>query len=688
MTSKQRNARRRSRKRVPTGTRTVKEVRQILTTGTTADIAALIPPQPDTGHITLDAPEEVVTQFADRTVEAAIAFVKKAHITQFIDDERDGIKIKPGRPVETLSTRAILVAMRLATRDSRPLLLTEFRTILFRRLSPTMQSILGIPDDPYPDGQADRLLWTERNDARVKRAFHRVLLPLDPSVMPKNRVISADEAERLKRDLTEDQQRKRAADLDWVTGQLHEAAYQQLPQRVRDRVAAQTAAYCIDGTPLPLFARGQGLDKKVISADPDGGWYVRTGDHGDPDEKKKKKKTKSSTKKRSGKDKFKRTTDKFVWAREIHLITLSDVSHPTRLYLPGGLPFASTTEVAARDPAGAARRLFQNLKARGHKPGWLSGDILYTNQDEVKFQTPARDEGFDLVLGYGVNQLGDQGAHHSGARLIDGMYVAPCVPEDLVTIHADLREKRITLAEFKARIQARVEYRMRTKEIAKKEDPETGRRPVKERLGCPASGNNPTAMCALKPKSLAPRPTTQPDGAVVDVRRQIDHSKVLTAGHAPSVCSQETITITPADGASSASPFSSAATNTPPSTTAAANPKKACTAPPRTRPGSRSPTPDADAYAAGQPNNSSPRSSSPRPRRDASSGSSATPRPTATATSTSTVASTWMTTATPSRAPPAAHPERHRSRSPATHPRPHSPADIHRAQSAPCFSHP
>lgn len=524
-------SRRRNRKTQPArGTRTVRDVRQVLITGSVADVAARIPARPDTDHITLGAPGQVITQFRDADVEAAITYIDKTGIAGFVDTAYADMKKKSGRPA-TMSTRTVLVAMQLAVRDSRPLLITEIRTILHCRLSPGMRRRLDVPNDPRPTEQTQTARWAERTATRVRRTLHRMLAPIDPSIMPKNRIRSADEAERLKKDLSVKEQQDRAIALDYVCNQLTEAAYQQLPQSVRDRYQQKSPSYCIDATPLPLFARGQGLKKDVISADSDGGWYTRIGDHGDPAET-------QTTKP----DKFERTTDKLIWAREIHLIVTADASHPDRLYMPS-IPLAATTDVPGRDPAGAARRLFANLAARDHTPGALAGDILYTNQDEAKFQSPAREHGYDLVLGYGKNQLGVQGAHPSGALLLDGMYVAPCIPDDLVEATRRRSTGEITSKQFGAFIKARVEYRMRTKETS---DRVQGRN---ERLTCPAAGPKATAMCALKPKSMHARPTHQPDGAVVDVRRVIDHRKVLTDSTAPTVCQQESITITPRDGA-------------------------------------------------------------------------------------------------------------------------------------------
>lgn len=312
-----------------------------------------------------------------------------------------------------------------------------------------------------------------------------------------------------------------------------EVAYQQLPQQVRDRAATQGFGYCIDGTVMPAFARGRAVDSAEASADPDAGKYQRDADHSDPSDP-------DATHSDKGNHKYKRTTPKFIWGREVHLLATADQVHPDRLYLPA-LPLAFTTDRPAIDPAGSSRRVFANMKARGHQPGWLAGDILYTNQKAESYQTPAREEGYDLVLGYGVDQLGQQGAHGSGMPLIEGGYHAPCLPEDLARTTKDLREKEITFEEYHQRIRARLEYRMRNKEKAKGN--------ASERLACPAAGPNPTAICALKPKSEEPRPTRQSDGTVVDVRRKIDHRKVLTNGIAPKVCQHQTVTVTIEDGA-------------------------------------------------------------------------------------------------------------------------------------------
>ncbi len=436
---------------------TVRQVRTELNVGSVADINSRVPlvvyTNDDATHTkampALAAPERTRLQYPDKAVEQARQFIATTGIAAFVDDAHTAAQVKTGRP-SLLTSRAVLVAMQLLVTHHRPLLLTEVRDVLFCGLSPAMARVLDVPERPAPSSDSGNAAarWNHATSALVRRAFHRMLAPIDPSVLPKNRIRTATEMEDLKKDLTTDEQYNRAIALDWVCNQLLEAAYRQLPQPVVDRHTAGNSAYCVDATPLPLFARGTKLDGTVMSSDPDGGWYARKGDHLDPDEVR---------------GKFQRTTSKYLFARDVHLIVTADASHPTRQYMPA-VPLALTSDIPGWDPAGAARRLFANLNTRSHIPGPLAGDLLYTDADADKFQTPAREAGYDLVLGYGKKHAGRQDAHRSGMHMVDGTYYAPCMPDHLVDLVQQLRDKAITQAQFKARIQQRVDYQMRTKQ--------------------------------------------------------------------------------------------------------------------------------------------------------------------------------------------------------------------------------
>ena len=125
--------------------------------------------------------------------------------------------------------------------------------------------------------------------------------------------------------------------------------------------------------------------------------------------------------------------------------------------------------------------------------------------------------------------------------MVEGAYYPPCMPDDLIKATERLREGEITPEEHAAFIRGRREFRMRNKEAAKPG--------VSERLQCPAAGANPIAICALKPRSQEDRPITQIDGLKIDLRRTIDHTKVMTNGAMPKVCSSQTVTVSPNDGA-------------------------------------------------------------------------------------------------------------------------------------------
>ena len=530
--------------------RTARNTRQELRAGSIADIRALYPEQPTSTGFKVGVPERAKRKFADRAVDASIAFIRCSGTDTFLTTRRDLMKKKTGRPAK-INLRAILVAMHLTVADGGPLLLTVIRETLLERLSPTMRAVLDIKFPTRPTDPALHRQWEEAADAAVRRAFHRVLDSIDPSTVPKNRVRPWEEVEALKKDLSIEDQHERAAALEWFGGQILEAAYQQLPESVRDRAREKGLAYAIDATVIPAFSRGFGVDNPKASSDTDCGFYVREGDHRDPQDVPKEAKPTTADLK------YKRTSSKYEWGREANLITIGDTSHPDRLYLPH-LPFSFNTTVPGVDPAGAARGTFANILHRGHQPGPVAGDILYTDQDAQKYQIPARRAGFELVLGYGIKQTGKQGAHKSGMLLVDGGYHAPCLPDDLVGVVAELRnlykiedidERRAKHREINERIKARAEFRMRNKDRVVTGDFATGTAEIKERLTCPAAGANPTAICALKPNSQKDRPIRQSDGTRVDLRRTIDHRKVLTNGHAPKVCQQETVTVTIEDGA-------------------------------------------------------------------------------------------------------------------------------------------
>ena len=534
MSTRKREASRRARKATGGAVE-----RQQIPTGSVADLLAGLPQVGARGPVhgvDLDAPLTITwrtevprapqSRFSDRDVEAAIAFITGTGLVEFVTTRISAGKKKPGRPART-SVLAVLVAMWLAAIDGRGMLLTKFRDILFHRISPAMQDRLGVRDVDCPADLREALLFDRAAEASVRRTLHRMLNQIDPSVYPKNRRRPWTELHSLARNLSEDEQQEMQNRLDWVCNQMLDAAFQALPPRIRRQYRGSA---CIDATPLKLPATGLKADSTIASADPDGGWYVRDGDHRDPNYS-----AYGSPSTNPGK-----SASKSLWALDIGLLVAVDDRPGDRQHLPA-LPLAMTTDRPGVDAAGAARRVMASFVQRGYTPGYLAGDNLYSAAEESTFQTPAREVGFDLVLPYTRDYLGDQGGHDSGMRLIEGAFHCPAIPDALVEATKDLREGRIDLKTYKARIQERVAYRMRTKQ-----SPIDG---VGERLTCPAAGPVPLVKCDNKPASNDPRPIRQANGHVTDARLRILPLTDISGENKPRVCDQKSIAVSPLDGA-------------------------------------------------------------------------------------------------------------------------------------------
>jgi hypothetical protein len=534
MSTRKREASRRARKATGGAVE-----RQQIPTGSVADVLAALPQIGDRGPVhgtDLDAPLTIAwrtevpraphARFSDKDVEAAIAFITATGLVDFFTTRITAGKKKSGRPART-SVLAVLVAMWLAAVDGRGMLLTKFRDILFHRISPAMQDRLGVRDTACPTDPREALLFDRAAEASVRRTLHRMLNQVDPSIYPKNQRRPWTELQALARNLSEDEQQQMQNRLDWVCNQMLDAAFHALPRRIRRQYGGSA---CIDATPLKLPAAGLKADSPVASADPDGGWYVRDGDHRDPSYN-----PYGSPNGHTGK-----TRSKWLWGLDIGLLVAVDDQPGERQHLPA-LPLAMTTDRPGVDGAGAARRLMASFVQRGYTPGYLAGDNLYTAAEESTFQIPAREVGFDLVLPYPRQFLGDQGGHESGMRMIEGAFHCPAMPDDLADATKDLREGRIDLKTYKARIQARVAYRMRTKQL-----PVEG---VGERLTCPAAGPAPLVKCDNKPASNEPRPIRQANGHVTDARLRILPLADISGDNKPRVCGQESIAVSPLDGA-------------------------------------------------------------------------------------------------------------------------------------------
>ena len=270
--------------------------------------------------------------------------------------------------------------------------------------------------------------------------------------------------------------------------------------------AAYDGCTGLDATPVPLFSRGPSKRTGLCASDPDGGWYVREGDH------------------REREDDKGKPLRKIAWALEATIATMARPpgAPPAHPNLAIGLALTRPGE----DPGGTGARVLASLAARGHKTGWLGYDRAYTQALPERFHLPARALGYSPVMDYRADQLGIQ-ANTGGALLVEGTWYCPALPGPLITATTRLRDHAITRDLYDQQITARCPYQLKHKDGPDADG--------YQRLSCPAAGKHPGLICPLRQASLSPR-----DG----------RAKVLQPPpEPPRICRQTAITIAPDTGA-------------------------------------------------------------------------------------------------------------------------------------------
>ena len=403
---------------------------------------------------------------------------------------------RTGRP-RPLPVRAVLTALVCLALDDRPLFLTEVTRLLFCQLSGTSRRLLGVPGTA-PTERAFLAAYR-----RVRYCFGAICSAMDPSPLPKNRRLSQADLTARTRPVTPSQAEAARSRLEAFINSLLEASISVLTS---EEHAAYDGCTGLDATPVPLFSRGPSRRSGLSASDPDGGWYVREGDH------------------REREDDKGRPLRKIAWALEATIATTARPpgAPPAHPDLAIGLALARPGE----DPGGTGTRVLASASARGHKAGWLGYDRAYTAALPGRFQLPARALGYRPVMDYRIDQLGIQ-ANAGGAILVEGSWYCPALPEPLITATTRLRGHAITRDLYDQQITARSPYQLKHKDGPDADG--------YQRLTCPALGRRPGLICPLRQASTSPR-----DG----------RPKVLQPPQEPPrLCRQTAITIAPDTGA-------------------------------------------------------------------------------------------------------------------------------------------
>jgi hypothetical protein len=439
--------------------------------------------------------ERPVPASSSALTKEAISFCTEVIDSSGVAEEIERlIKKRTGRP-RALKVRALFVVLLLLAMDDRPLHLKAATKVLFCKLAGPWRAKFGINGDA-----SGRKAFLARY-RQVRYLFHLVLSVIDPSVEAKDRVLALPELAAMREELSKEEVVTRQARLEKLVADMLEASVRVCSP---EELAGFDGSVGLDATPVPLWSRGPSARRGTCASDPDGGWYIREGDH------------------REGSGPDGKALRKIYWALEATVVTMG---RP-----PGAVPAFPNLVLGAslgkpgEDPGGTGARLLAQVRSRGWPAKYLGADRGYTQCRPEHFHLPVRALGYSLVMDYKAAELGRQ-ANSQGALMVDGSFYCPAVPGDLITASSDKRAGLIDDAMYKARISARASWR-----LVHKEGPDAD---GYERFACPAQGEHPHLCCPLRPQAnaLGKVPVLSPPA------------------EPPKVCTQSAVTIAPDIGA-------------------------------------------------------------------------------------------------------------------------------------------
>lgn len=326
-----------------------------------------------------------------------------------------------GRPPTTaLDDIHILVAYLLLVKEHTPTWTKEVRNLFWFRLTPQAREFLGI-DHIHSTGDHHQQAKTWYS--RVDRALHRLIDTMDPYPALRRAMNRAErdyqltlrERNSILWNLEEKLVRK-----DRFSFLMTEMTQQMVPADAR---AAWEGSVSIDQTFVSAasprgFAKGESKNPDIdsIVMEMDARWHTR-----DPERRGKK-----------GADNPKESSFGYEanFAVQVAEDPYERAPHPL---LVVGFSLSRPSE----DVGGEAVKLLESLVGAGYKTGRVTTDKEYAaNMKPENYYYKVRALGYEIVTDYHKDELGIMGGQR-GAKIVDGTYVCPVMPDNLVNANKD-----------------------------------------------------------------------------------------------------------------------------------------------------------------------------------------------------------------------------------------------------------
>ena len=349
--------------------------------------------------------------------------IRKADVRKLLVQWRaEDVKSAAGIQAILTTTDALTLVL-LQIRLRRKTLVTELADT-YLEMSATHRKILGMRPHHKKDDEAAY--------SRVWESIQRLIALIDEFPGRKDKILTESEFGELIASRDPADCRMRRERMFQLANGLLEGTRLCLPKELRDRSDGSVG---LDASMVELYGKTGNLSSKTLSgnrqtANPDGGWYGREGDHSAISKADAAQMNKQDP---NGKHKGTATKD-LSWGIEFEVVrqvanfgqdrpNFPLISVGWSAHIPGAI-------------RGEADRVAESLIQRGHKAGFFITDRAYPNGRAREYAIPLRQRGYKHVFSYKRFEIGVGELDPRGFVQISGSWYLDTVP--LVLREADL----------------------------------------------------------------------------------------------------------------------------------------------------------------------------------------------------------------------------------------------------------